>query len=183
MPIPSTMLPLGTVAPDFELTDTCTHNRFRMHGQPAVATVLAFICNHCPSVIHMIDEFVAFASAAQKRGVRVLAICSNDSVAYPQDAPEKMLQFATEHGFTFPYLVDETQQPARDYQAACTPDLYVFDADLCCVYRGRFDESTPGNNKPVTGFDLREAIESILNGQPVNTDQFPSVGCSIKWRM
>lgn len=182
MPVSSTMLPLGTLAPDFELTDTCSHIPFRMHDQPAVATVLAFICNHCPAVTHMIDEFVAFASHVQTRGVRVLTICSNDPVAYPQDSPEQMKQFATEHGFTFPYLFDETQNTARAYQAACTPDLYVFDASLCCVYRGRFDDSTPGNGKPVTGFDISEAVECLLNGQNVSTDQFPSIGCSIKWR-
>jgi thiol-disulfide isomerase/thioredoxin len=144
--------------------------------------VVAFICNHCPYVVHVIEEFVAFAREAQKLGVRVIAISSNDPAKYPEDAPERMTVFAANYGFTFPYLFDESQDIARAYSAACTPDLYVFDADLACVYRGRLDESTPGNGKPVTGTDLREAVESVLNGQPVSEEQWPSIGCSIKWR-
>ncbi len=178
----STMMPLGTIAPAFELTDTITGQRVRLPDEPAVATVVAFICNHCPSVVHMIDEFVRFARDVQKRGVRVVAISANDPVAYPDDAPEKMQVFANVHAFTFPYLFDDSQDVARAYGAACTPDLYLFDADLRCVYRGRFDESTPGNGKPVSGADLQEAVECVLNGQPVGDEQWPSIGCSIKWR-
>lgn len=179
----STMMPLGTEAPAFELTDVVSGTLVRFHDQPVVATLVAFICNHCPYVVHIIQEFVAVAAEAQKRGIRVLAISSNDVTCYPQDSPENMKEFAAVHRFTFPYLFDETQQVAKAYQAACTPDLYLFDADNRCVYRGRFDASTPGNGRPVTGEDIRDAIDSIVNGQPVSTEQFPSIGCSIKWRL
>lgn len=177
------MMPIGTTAPDFELTDVVSGLPVTMRGYPSVATVVVFICNHCPSVLHFIREFVSIANEMQKRGVRVIAISSNDPITYPADAPDCMATFAMEHGFTFPYVFDESQETAKAYQAACTPDLYLFDAELLCVYRGRFDASTPGNGIPLTGEDLREAVESVLNGQPVSSEQYPAIGCSIKWRV
>lgn len=182
MAVTSSQLPLGTVAPNFELTDTVSGNRFRLESGLHTATIIVFICNHCPSVLHMIDHFAAFAQHIQKRGVQVVAISSNNIVAYPQDAPDRMREFAQQHDFSFPYLFDESQDVARAYMAACTPDLYVFDANLVCVYRGRYDDSTPGNGVPVTGADLSDAVESLLNGQPVNPTQLPGLGCSIKWK-
>lgn len=176
------MMPLGTLAPTFSLRDVVTDRMVSLPDKPAVATLIAFICNHCPYVVHIIPEFVGLASEMQRRGVRVIAISANDPVAYPEDSPEQMQQFAAMHAFTFPYLFDCEQTIVRAYGAECTPDLYVFDADLRCAYRGRFDESTPGNGKPVTGDELREALESILNGQPVSEEQYPSIGCSIKYR-
>ncbi|GMV52397.1 MAG: thioredoxin family protein [Chlorobi bacterium] len=178
----SSMMPLGTKMPEFALYDVLCEGIVSLPDKPAVATVVAFICNHCPYVHHIISEFVRFAHLAQKSGIRVIAVCSNDSVQYPDDSPEKMKEFATAHGFRFPYLVDESQAVARAFQAECTPDLYIFDAENRCVYRGRFDASTPGNGMPVTGADMYDAISSLLNGQPVSGDQFPSIGCSIKWK-
>ncbi len=182
MALKSTMMELGTRAPDFTLTDVTTNEAVRLEGSPAVATVVAFICNHCPYVVHIITEFVRFATEYQKKGVRFIAISSNDPVTYPDDAPDNMKAFASKYAFPFPYVFDSSQDVARAYDAACTPDLYVFDATLHCVYRGRFDDSTPGNGKPVTGSDLRDALDSICNGQPVSREQYPSIGCSIKWK-
>jgi len=145
-------------------------------------TVIAFICNHCPYVIHIIDRFVEVAQWAQQQGVQVFCVSSNDPAAYPQDAPEYMQHFATDHGFTFPYLFDETQDVARSYQAACTPDFFVFDRHRSLVYRGRFDAATPGNNVPVSGSDLRAAIDAVTKGNEVSLTQLPSIGCNIKWR-
>lgn len=178
----STMMPLGTKAPDFTLVDTVSGTSVQLHGHAAVATVVVFICNHCPSVVHLVEQFTSFAAEVRKKGVRVLAISSNDPASYPEDDPIEMQRFANEHRFDFPYLFDDTQDVAREYNAACTPDFFVFDADLLCVYRGRFDDSTPGNGKPVTGYDLQDAVESVLNGQPVSDEQWPSIGCSIKWK-
>ena len=181
--IPSTMLALGTPAPGFRLTDfngkVCTLEDFAA----ARGLVVAFICNHCPYVKHMRTEFARFARDYKEKGIAVVAICSNDTDAYPQDGPEGMAEEARSAGYSFPYLLDATQSVAKAYDAACTPDLYLFDEDRRLVYRGQLDDSRPGNNKPVTGADLRGAIEAVLASRAVNSDQKPSIGCNIKWRL
>lgn len=178
----STMMPLGTVAPDFTLSDVITGNSIALQDVKSNnATVIMFICNHCPYVVHIQDELVALANDYQPQGVTFLAICSNDSVKYPDDAPERMQAVALEKGYPFPYLHDETQNVARAYDAQCTPDFFVFDADLKCAYRGQMDDSRPGNEIPVTGADLRRALDALINGHEVLSEQKPSVGCSIKW--
>ena len=178
---PSTMLPLGTEAPDFGLPDTTgtTVQKNDFAGQPLV---VAFICNHCPYVKHVIGQFSQVARKYQEQGVAVVAISSNDVGSYPEDSPEKMREFATENGFSFPYLYDESQEVARAYQASCTPDLFLFDKDHRLVYRGQFDGSRPGNDEPVTGADLTAAVEALVSGKPIPNEQTPSVGCGIKWK-
>ncbi len=180
---PSTMLPLGTKAYDFKLLDTRSDQMLSLSAlKSKTATVIMFICNHCPYVIHIISELVKTAKDYQDKGITFVAISSNDVDNYPQDGPEKMRAFAAEYGFTFPYLYDETQTVAQAYQAACTPDFYVFDAALACVYRGRFDAATPGNGKAVNGKDLRAALDALLQNETVDPDQKASVGCNIKWK-
>jgi peroxiredoxin len=179
----STMLPLGTTAPDFTLPDTISGQMMRLQELKSnLATVVMFICNHCPYVKHVQQELVRVANDYQRRSVSFIAISSNDIIAYPDDAPEKMREVAMALSYPFPYLFDETQEVAKAYRAACTPDFYVFDRDLKCVYRGQLDDSRPGNNIPVTGRDLRTALDNILQGKPVNPDQRPSLGCNIKWK-
>lgn len=146
------------------------------------ATLVMFICNHCPFVIHIIHELVALAKDYKSKGVGFVAISSNDIVNYPQDAPELMAQFATEQGFGLPYLYDETQAVAKAYDAACTPDFDLFDANNVCVYRGRLDGSRPGNDVPVDGTDMRAAIDALLSGRAIAEPQIPSMGCNIKWK-
>lgn len=180
---PSKMLPLGTKAPDFNLHDTCTgKNKSLQDLKSDKGTVIMFICNHCPYVKHLQSKLVEVAKKYQKQGISFIAISSNDVVNYPADSPEKMKLEAEKNGYTFPYLYDETQQVAKAYQAACTPDFYLFDGDLKCVYRGCFDDSTPGNGRPVTGKDLSEALDDLLSGKVISSDQKPSVGCNIKWK-
>jgi peroxiredoxin len=178
---PSAMLPLGTVAPGFSLPgiDGKTVSLDDFDG--AKAYLIAFICVHCPYVKHIEDEFAALAVEYQKKGVVVVAINSNDPDYDPDDDLVGMKKQAAEHNFSFSYLVDETQEVARAYQAACTPDLYVFGEDKRLVYRGRFDETRPGSGQP-SGTDLRAALEAILDGKPVLTDQNPSIGCNVKWK-
>lgn len=179
----STMLPLGTEAPDFRLLDVCTHKEASLDDLKSdIATVIMFICNHCPYVKLLQQDLVATALKYQPKGIRFIAISSNDVETYPQDGPDAMRIEAEKNHYPFPYLYDETQQVARAYQAACTPDFYVFDKDLACVYRGRYDEATPGNGKPVTGRELQAALDAILAKKPVDQHQVPSVGCNIKWR-
>ena len=179
----SNMLPLGTRAPGFILPDTVSGKTMSLAElKSEAATVIMFICNHCPCVKHVQQELARLAKDYHPRGVAFIAISSNDSIAYPQDAPEHMKTFAREAGFTFPYLFDETQEVARAYQAACTPDLYIFDRDLRCVYRGQLDDSRPKNEVPVTGKDLRAALDNVLAGKPVSAEQLPSIGCNIKWK-
>ncbi len=179
----SNMMPLGTIAPDFTLPNPVTGETATLQGLKSdTATVIMFICNHCPYVKHLNGEIVKLAKDYQPKGVSVIAINSNDVNNYPEDAPEKMKEVAQQVGYSFPYLYDETQEVAKAYQAACTPDFYVFDKDLKCAYRGRLDGATPKNNVPVTGEELRAALDAILAGQPVNSDQKPSMGCSIKWK-
>lgn len=180
---PSSMLPLGTQAPDFKLLDTVSGKQMTLAElKSETATVIMFICNHCPFVKLIIDQVVATARIYQNKGISFIAICSNDAAAYPDDSPDKMKQTAVNHQFTFPYLHDESQQIARSYQAACTPDFYIFDKNMRCVYRGRFDNATPGNGLAVTGKDLSAALENIITEKPVSEEQFPSYGCNIKWR-
>ncbi|TAK71542.1 MAG: thioredoxin family protein [Gammaproteobacteria bacterium] len=180
---PSTMIPLGTKAPDFRLFDARSGNFFTLQDLKSdIATVIMFICNHCPYVKHIQAKLADVAAAYQKKGISFIAISSNDVETYPEDGPDAMRAEAEKHHYTFPYLYDETQEVAKVYQAACTPDLYVFDKTLKCVYRGRFDESTPGNRKPVTGADLCAALDAALANNSVNADQKASVGCNIKWK-
>lgn len=179
----SSMLPLGTKVPAFSLPDTVSGRTLAFDDvKGAQATVVMFICNHCPYVKHVNPELVRLARDYGKRGVGFVAISSNDAQNYPEDAPEKMKQVAREMAYPFPYLYDESQAIAKRYQAACTPDFFVFDRRQHLIYRGRLDQSSPGNGKPLTGADLREALEAVLNEKPVNPDQNPSMGCNIKWR-
>lgn len=180
---PSTMLPLGTHAPDFNLPDTLSGKMISLQEiKSPVGTVILFICNHCPYVKHIQTELVNIANKYQSKKIQFIAINSNDIENYPADSPENMQKEAKMHGYPFPYLFDETQSVAKAYQAACTPDIYLFDQDLNCVYRGRFDDSTPGNQIPVTGKDLAAALDALLQHKEINPDQKPSVGCNIKWK-
>ncbi|MDH4224264.1 MAG: thioredoxin family protein [Deltaproteobacteria bacterium] len=179
----STMLPLGTPAPDFTLPDTVSGKMVSLSEiKSPVATVVMFICNHCPYVVHVRDELARAARDYQPKGVRFAAISSNDVEKYPEDSPDKMKLFAKESGFDFPYLYDESQDVARAYRAACTPDLFVFDGGLKLVYRGQLDGARPKNDIPVTGEDLRRALDSIVSGHPVDPNQVASIGCGIKWK-
>jgi peroxiredoxin len=177
------MLPLGTTAPPLSLRDTVSGHTVSLEsfaGTPAL--LVAFICNHCPFVKHILDGFVAFAREFGARGVAVVAISPNDAESYPADSPSEMARLAAQKGFTFPYLYDESQDVARSYQALCTPEFFLFDRERRLAYRGQFDASRPGNNRPVTGADLRAACEALLSGAQVSSEQQPSVGCSIKWK-
>jgi peroxiredoxin len=179
----SNMMPLGTLAPDFSLLNVVTGKTVTLQElKSRVATLVMFICNHCPYVKHVQGELVKLAKDYQPKGVSVIAINSNDVVHYPEDSPEKMKAIAQQNAYPFPYLYDETQEVAKAYQAACTPDFYLFDKDLKCVYRGQLDDARPKNDVPVTGKDIRAALETLLAGQPVNPDQKPSIGCNIKWK-
>jgi thiol-disulfide isomerase/thioredoxin len=180
---PSTMLPLGTPAPDFILPDVVSEKTLGLKQLKSdKATLIMFICNHCPFVKHLQQELVKLAKAYQPKGIAFIAINSNDIDNYPEDAPDKMREVAAKEGYSFPYLFDDTQQVAKAYKAACTPDFYIFDKDLKCVYRGQLDDSRPGNNLPITGKDLRAALDNVLANQPVNPQQKPSMGCNIKWK-
>ena len=178
----STMLELGTVAPDFELP-TPTGDIVRLadfSGSPG--WVVAFICNHCPFVKLIREDLAEFAREYSARGIEMVAINSNDFANYEGDTPEKMQDEINEFGYTFPYLVDESQEIAKAYRAACTPDFYLFDAEQKLVYRGRFDGATPGNGVDVTGEELRAAADALLGGSNPSDDQIPSIGCNIKWK-
>ena len=178
---PSTMLALGTAAPDFALPDT-QGRTVRLDDFIEKPLLVMFICNHCPYVVHVQHELARVARDYQPRGIAFVAISSNDADSYPDDGPERMAETARRLDYPFPYLYDESQAVARAYQAACTPDLYLFDAAQRCVYRGRLDGATPGNHVPVTGDELRAALDALLEGQPPVADQRPSVGCNIKWK-
>lgn len=176
-------LPLGAKAPDFALPDTISDRTIRLTDFAASPAVLVtFICNHCPYVIHIRPALVEFAREYQPRGLAVIAISANDPQTHPDDAPEQMKLQAKKSGFSFPYLFDHTQQTAKDYQAVCTPEFYLFDSNQQLAYRGRFDASRPNSQVPVTGAELRAAADAVLAGRPAPADQKPSVGCSIKWR-
>jgi peroxiredoxin len=179
---PSTMLELETLAPPFSLPDTEGNTVSLEDFGEAPALVVVFMCNHCPFVIHIREALAAFGREMQERGVAMVGINANDAAAYPADAPDKMTQEKATHGYTFPYLFDETQEVAKAYRAACTPDFFLFDGDRRLVYRGQFDDSRPGSDTPVTGVDLRAAVDALLAGRNVSAEQQPSVGCNIKWR-
>lgn len=179
----SNMLPLGTQAPSFNLPDTVSGQNLALADVVGEnGTVVMFLCNHCPYVIHVNEELIRIATDYQAKGVGFVAISSNDVDNYPMDGPEKMTEHAQAVGYNFPYLYDESQAVARAYDAACTPDLYVFDADQNLYYRGRLDGSRPGNDTPLTGTDLRQALDDMLAGQPIPAKQYPSAGCNIKWK-
>lgn len=180
---PSQMIPLGTKAPDFTLIDVSSNKSINLQEYHSeVGTVIMFLCNHCPYVKHIQKKLVEVAKYYQQKNIIFIAISSNDIVTYPQDGPALMRVEAEKNHYSFPYLYDETQHVAKAYHATCTPDFYVFDKDLICIYRGRFDDSTPGNNKPVTGHDLSECLENLINHRPINSQQKPSLGCNIKWK-
>jgi peroxiredoxin len=176
------MLPLGVKAPDFSLPDTRGKRVSLADFAEAPALLIVFMCNHCPYVKHVAAGLAALARDYQRRGVAVVGINSNDTDAFPEDSPAKMAEEASLRGYTFPYLFDETQAVAKAYRAACTPDFYVFDRQRRLAYRGQMDSSRPGGDLPVTGEDLRAALDAVLAGQPVSTNQKPSIGCNIKWR-
>jgi peroxiredoxin len=178
----STMLSLGTKAPDFSLVsvDGRTYRLADFDGAPALLVV--FMCNHCPYVIHVAPVFARLAAEYQQRGVAVVGISSNDVSSYPQDSPEQMVHEAELRGYAFPYLYDETQEVAKAYHAACTPDFYVFDQEQKLVYRGQMDASRPESGTEPTGEDLRAALDAVLAGQAVAEEQTPSLGCNIKWK-
>jgi len=178
----STMLPLGTEAPDFSLPDVDGRMVSPADFADAKAMVVVFMCNHCPFVKHVIDGLVRLAREYQARGVAFVGINSNDVDSYPEDRPELMARFARERGLTFPYLFDETQATAKSYHAACTPDFFVFDDRRRLVYRGQMDDSRPGSGMPVAGSDLRAALNAALTGEPALEEQKPSMGCNIKWK-
>ncbi len=181
---PSTMLPLGSDAPAFELTNAVDGKTVSLGKDydSAPALLVMFICNHCPFVIHVRDELGRVAADYMPKGLAVVAINSNSIESHPQDGPENMKRLAIQEGWEFPFLFDETQEVAKAYKAACTPDLFLFDGDCKLLYRGQLDDSRPSNAIPVTGHDLRAAIKDVLAGAPVAIDQKPSVGCNIKWK-
>jgi peroxiredoxin len=179
---PSTMPPLGMQAPDFTLPDYQGKEWSLVDFQGGKGLLVAFICNHCPFVVHIRKEFGAFCREYRSKGLAVVAVAANDTNQYPQDGPEGMAREAREGGYEFPYLFDETQEVAKAYQAACTPDFFLFDGEGRLVYRGQFDNSRPGNGLPVTGGDLKDAADALLRGEPVPEEQRSSIGCNIKWK-
>ena len=182
MAVESTMLPLGTSAPDFDLLDTVSGSRMDLGDFTGKALVVMFICNHCPYVKHIQSGLVDFGNDLVGEDVSIVAIGSNDAINYPDDGPEQLGAVAREFGYTFPVLFDETQDVAKAYTAACTPDFFVFGPERTLVYRGRFDESRPNTDVVVTGQDLRAAVAAVLAGTPAAQTQYPSMGCSIKWK-
>ena len=180
---PSNMLALGTKAPDFSLLDTVSGKTLALNElQGDKGTVIMFICNHCPFVIHVNPEISRLGKVYQEKGIGFIAISSNDVANYPQDAPHLMTKVAEQEGYSFPYLYDETQDVAKAYDAACTPDFYLFDGQLELVYRGQLDDSRPGNGLPLDGQDLRNAMDALLVGEAPSKNQKPSIGCNIKWK-
>lgn len=180
---PSNMLPLGTKAPSFNLLDSISGETLALNQlRGDLATVVMFICNHCPYVIHLHEGLTNLIEDYKNTGVSIIAISSNDVDNYPQDGPIEMKKLATQLKWNIPYLFDESQEVAKAYEAACTPDFYVFNNELSCTYRGQFDASRPGNSVPVTGKDLRNAIDSTINNRNLVNDQIPSMGCNIKWK-
>ena len=179
---PSTMLPLGTKAPAFKLRNVDGQMVSLDDFKSAPALLVIFMCNHCPFVKHVAAGLAQLARDYQAKGVAVVGISSNNPATHPADSPEQMVHEAENRGYTFPYLFDETQEVAKAYQAACTPDFYVFDKEQQLVYRGQMDDSRPDSGIPVTGRDLRAALDALLAGKPVAEKQKPSIGCNIKWR-
>lgn len=177
------MIPLGAKAPDFFLTDVISGKQLSLQQiKGSVATVIMFICNHCPFVKHVNSQLVQLANDYAGKGIGFAAISSNDVSGYPEDGPGQMKLVASQLHYPFPYLYDETQDIAKAYQAACTPDFFIYDAELRLAYRGQLDDSRPGNGVPVSGADIRTALDHLLKGEPVQEEQRPSIGCNIKWR-
>lgn len=180
---PSTMLPLGTMAPDFSLLEVVSGQTLTLKDVTGEKGLLVmFICRHCPFVKHIQDQLAQLGKDYQSQGLGIVAISANNAVSHPDDAPDKLREMAEKVGFVFPFLYDETQAIAKAYKAACTPDFFLFDSETKLVYRGQLDDSRPGNDQPVTGKDLRTAIDLVLAGQPIPPDQKPSIGCNIKWK-
>ncbi|MCK5726521.1 MAG: thioredoxin family protein [Thiotrichaceae bacterium] len=179
---PSTMIDLGTPAPSFSLPEPKTGQSIALADYKDKPVLVAFICNHCPYVIHIADAFADFAKSYQAKGLAVIAINANDVVNYAEDSPEKMVAMVEQYRFDFPYLFDESQQVAKDYQAACTPDFFMFDANHKLFYRGQFDSSRPRNDDEITGADMRNAANAVLAGEPAPNDQQASLGCNVKWK-
>ncbi len=180
---PSNPFKIGTIAPEFSLPDVTSGHTWTLNQiKGKSGTAILFICNHCPFVIHINEKLVEIANDYQKKGISFIAISSNDEVTYPQDGPKKMKEHAIENAYPFPYLFDGSQEVAKAYDAACTPDLYLFNEDLKCVYHGQFCDSRPGNNIPVTGSELIWAMDCLLNHEVNNRPQLPSIGCNIKWK-
>lgn len=183
MAMESVMLPLGTPAPTFELRDVVSGKMYSLGSfSDKTALLIMFICRHCPYVVHVEEEIAKIGRDYRDTSIGIIAISSNDPIGYPDDAPPKLKEMAQRLGFTFPFCHDETQEAAKAYHAACTPDFYLFDRDRRLVYHGQLDDSRPGNNKPITGRDLRAAIQAVLAGKGVDGTQRPSIGCSIKWK-
>jgi peroxiredoxin len=181
---PSVMIPLGSTAPDFTLPDTVSgKNKSLTDLKGRAGTLIMFICNHCPYVKHLNQEIVSIANTYQPKGINVIAISSNDVAQYPDDGPESMTVVAKQLGYNFPYLYDESQEVAKAYDAACTPDFYLYDKDLKLFYRGQLDDSRPKNTSPVTGKDMRNALDALIAGKGPIEDQRPSIGCNIKWKV
>jgi len=179
---PSTMLELGTPAPDFSLLDPVTRQQVKLSDFKNKPVLVAFICNHCPYVILIKEAFAKFARDYQQKGLQIVAINANDVSNYPDDSPEKMIKDAKQFHYSFPYLFDEDQSVAHSYRAACTPDFFMFDADHKLYYRGQFDDARPKTDIPVTGKDMINAADSLLAGKPAPENQKPSLGCNIKWK-
>jgi len=179
---PSTMLEIGTHAPDFNLSEAASGKQVSRNDFANKPLLIIFSCNHCPYVIHIIESLTAFANDARNRGLEIVMINSNDVDNYAADSPEKMVELSTEYGFEFPYLYDESQSVAQAYRAACTPDFFLFNQKHELVYRGQYDASRPGNDVKVSGGDLKEACDALLAGDTMPADQLPSMGCNIKWR-
>ncbi|MFH6997256.1 thioredoxin family protein [Flavobacterium sp. FlaQc-57] len=180
---PSNMVPLGTIAPDFRLKDTNSNNEYSFKDlKGSKGTLVMFICNHCPFVLHVIKEVIMIANDYRVQGLGVVAISSNDIEKHPEDSPELMTEFAFKNKIDFPYLFDETQEVAKAYDAACTPDFYLFDNQNRLFYRGQLDDSRPGNGIPLSGSNLRSAIDALIYNRSLNEIQKPSIGCNIKWK-
>ena len=175
------MLELGTKAPFFRLIDSRNRKHYSLNQSPGNGLLIAFICNHCPYVLHLLPHFIQSSRLWQEQGIEVVTISSNDIEKYPQDNPEKMATLATDSRFTFPYLYDESQEVAQAYRASCTPDFFLFDQNLQLFYRGQYDDSRPGNQKEVNGRHLNDAIDKLLQKESPPQQQVPSLGCNIKW--
>ncbi|HUF76109.1 MAG TPA: thioredoxin family protein [Longimicrobiales bacterium] len=181
--VPSTMSPLGTAAPDFTLPEPATGRTISLGDfDDAPGLLVAFLSNHCPFVKHLADELGRFSRQYEGKGLVIVGICANDVSTHPDDSPERMVEEAERRGYAFPYLFDESQEVAKAYGAACTPDFFLYDRDRALVYRGQFDSSRPSTDVPVTGDDLRAACDAVLAGEPPSPEQQPSVGCNIKWK-
>jgi peroxiredoxin len=179
----SAMPPIGTLAPEFELKDTNSNYNYSFETlKGSKGTLVMFLCNHCPFVLHVIEEIVMIANDYRVQGLGIIAISSNDAIQYPQDAPELMTEFAFKHKIDFPYLYDESQEVAKAFDAACTPDFFLFDAQNKLFYRGQLDDSRPGNGIPLSGSDLRNAIDAVIYNRTLASPQKPSLGCNIKWK-